>query len=132
MPERADADAWLRFAQQDLAAARVLLTEAELPARLSCFHAQQAAEKAMKAHLVRLGIAFRRTHDLVVLAALLPDDVQRQLERVDLQVLQQWAVEARYPAELPESSKDDAIAALTVASLVVDVVVAARSPDEKP
>ena len=94
MPEQSDAAAWLRFASDDLAAARLLLAEDELPPRLSCFHAQQAAEKAIKAHLVHAGIAFRWTHDLVVLAALLPDDLLGEIAGIDLQLLQQWAVEA--------------------------------------
>lgn len=42
MPEQSDPAAWLRHAQHDLAAARVVLDDPELPARLSCFHAQLA------------------------------------------------------------------------------------------
>jgi len=77
MPKQSDAQLWLRFAQDDLAAARLLATSSELPARLSCFHAQQAAEKAMKASLVHASIPFRKTHDLVVLLDLQPAAIQR-------------------------------------------------------
>ena len=103
MPEQSDAAAWLRFAQQDLTAARVLLANARSrPVGLLPMPNKRPTSQ-LKAHPVRLGIAFRRTHDLAVLAALQPADVQEQLAVVDLQVLQQWAVEARYPAELPEA-----------------------------
>jgi HEPN domain-containing protein len=54
--KQSDPHEWLRFAHDDLAAARLLLTDIELPARMACFHAQQAAEKALKGldHLVGL------------------------------------------------------------------------------
>ena len=42
---------WLRFAEEDLQTARTLLGQGGVP-RTSCFHAQQAAEKAMKAIFV--------------------------------------------------------------------------------
>ncbi len=46
MSKQSDPHEWLRFAHDDLAAARLLLTDVELPPRMACFHAQQAAEKA--------------------------------------------------------------------------------------
>lgn len=73
-----DPSEWLRFAQADLAASRLLLTDAELPFRLACFHAQRAAEKALKAALVQGSVEFRKTHDLVVLAGLQTDHSDRR------------------------------------------------------
>lgn len=131
MPERSDAGAWLSFATDDLAAAHLLLANNDLPPRLSCFHAQQAAEKAIKALLVQGGIAFRRTHDLVVLAAILPENLRDRIARVDLQLLQQWAVDARYPADLPESSREDAATVLAAAVHVVAVVTQSLSADRE-
>ena len=46
--KHSDPRGWLRVAHDDLAAARVLLTDEALPARMACFHAQQAAEKALR------------------------------------------------------------------------------------
>ncbi len=46
-----DGDEWLRYANDDLAGAFLLLADSQLPARLACFHAQQVAEKALKALL---------------------------------------------------------------------------------
>ena len=60
MSTQSDPHEWLRFAHHDLAAARLLLTDVDLPARMACFHAQQAAEKALKASLVHAAIQFRK------------------------------------------------------------------------
>jgi HEPN domain-containing protein len=61
----------MRKAQHDLRAMRSLLSE-ELP-DIVCFHAQQAAEKALKALLLRHGILYPHKHDLADLIALLPE-----------------------------------------------------------
>ena len=102
MSKQSDPYEWLRFAHDDLSAARLLLTDVELPARMACFHAQQAAEKALMASLVHSAIQFRKTHDLVVLVALQPEPIRSEVGNLDLQRLQQWAVDARYPADLPD------------------------------
>ena len=55
---------WLKKAELDLKTARILL-KAEMDDYFPCaFHAQQAAEKLVKAHLVRHQVEFRKTHDL--------------------------------------------------------------------
>ena len=53
--KQSDPHEWVGFAHDDLAAARLLLTDAELQARMACFHAQQAAEKASRPRWCRLG-----------------------------------------------------------------------------
>jgi HEPN domain-containing protein len=123
--KRSDPHQWLRFAHDDLAAARLLLTEVDLPARMACFHAQQAAEKALKASLVHAAIQFRKTHDLVVLVALQPDPVRSEVGNLDLQRLQQWAVDARYPADLPDITAGEAAAVVAIADQIVAAVGAA-------
>jgi len=67
-----------------------------------CFHAQQSAEKAIKALLIWHGIKFPYVHDLAALLTLLekatsdlPHSI-RQAER-----LTQFAVEMRYPGAAP-------------------------------
>jgi HEPN domain-containing protein len=119
---QSDPHEWLRFAHDDLAAARLLLTDAALPARMACFHAQQAAEKALKASLVHAAIQFRRTHDLVVLVALQPEPVRSHVSKLDLQQLQQWAVDARYPADLPDITAGEAASVVAIAEQIVAVV----------
>ena len=54
---------WLVRANGDLALAKVPLPEGAFYEDL-CFHAQQAAEKAIKAVYVECGLVFRYIHDL--------------------------------------------------------------------
>jgi hypothetical protein len=41
-----------------------------------CFHAQQAAEKSIKAVLIDRGVSFPRTHNIRTLLELIPPGVQ--------------------------------------------------------
>ena len=65
---------WMRFAYSDLALARSPLLPGVLLEGL-CYHAQQAAEKALKAVLVFLNIDFPRTHNIRTLLDLLPAEI---------------------------------------------------------
>ena len=63
---------WLEKARRDLVTASRELNSTEPFTDIVCFHAQQAAEKYMKAYLLWHGIGFPKTHaleDLVLLAA---------------------------------------------------------------
>ena len=65
-----------------------------------CFHAQQCAEKYLKARLQEAGIPFGKTHDLSLLLdkALLVEQTWDTL-RADLQALTAFAVAYRYPGD---------------------------------
>ncbi|HBW22057.1 MAG: hypothetical protein A2X28_09555 [Elusimicrobia bacterium GWA2_56_46] len=65
-----------------------------------CFHAQQCAEKYLKARLAEAEKAFPKIHDLTVLL----DMVQKlepmwEIHRRDLAFLTDFAVKFRYPGE---------------------------------
>lgn len=106
---------WIRYAQSDLRAAERLLDEELVLFGTSCFHAQQAAEKALKAILVFYGIDFPKTHDLVLLSRLLPGGVSGIPGERELRTLTQWSVEARYPGDLPEATRTEACEAIELA-----------------
>jgi HEPN domain-containing protein len=55
---------WLRKAEGDLRAMERLLEMEQEDYFTAAFHAQQAAEKFLKAFLVRYQIAFPKTHDI--------------------------------------------------------------------
>jgi len=55
---------WVRKAEGDLRAAERLLDIAQDDYFATAFHAQQAAEKFLKAFLVRHQIPFPKTHDI--------------------------------------------------------------------
>lgn len=89
---------WLRNAQGDLALARLRKTRGMLYEHL-CFHAQQAAEKSIKAVLLSRGVAFPRTHDLAFLVDSLPAGISLPPSLIDLPTLSKYAVQHRYPGE---------------------------------
>lgn len=61
--------AWVAKAENDLLNIENNLSAGRIPWDTVCFHAQQAAEKILKAFLVRHGQIPPRTHDLVALLA---------------------------------------------------------------
>ena len=68
-----------------------------------CFHAQQCAEKYLKAWLCEAGISYRKTHDLVaLLEQVLAEEPQWDAFREDLGFLSDFAVSYRYPGESAE------------------------------
>ena len=101
---RAAAEEWLAFAREDLAITHL----AGASNRIRCFHAQQAAEKAIKPLLTLLEIEFVRSHDLNYLAQLLPHEFRLKAGVIDLERLSRWAVDLRYPGstEIDRSETD--------------------------
>jgi len=65
-----------------------------------CFHAQQCAEKYLKARLSEAGVRFSKIHDLVALLELaLPVEPTWEEFREDLAYLSDFAVTFRYPGD---------------------------------
>ena len=66
----------------------------------ACFHAQQCAEKYLKAVLAEADAAFTKTHDLVdLLEKALAVRPEWEVFREDLAYLSDFAVMVRYPGE---------------------------------
>lgn len=87
----------LNLAKRDQAAFLALLGVEAAGLSVACFHAQQAAEKSIKAVLVLHGIEFRRTHDLLALASLLSETAMTLPVSDDWLIrLTPYAVEFRY------------------------------------
>ncbi len=65
-----------------------------------CFHAQQCAEKYLKAFLTSRSIPFPRLHDLEALLNLVtPVDPEFEAIREPLLLLNDYAVDIRYPGD---------------------------------
>ncbi len=65
-----------------------------------CFHAQQCAEKYLKARLCEAGIVFGKIHNLVALLGPVLDlEPSWESYREDLAYLSAFAVSVRYPGE---------------------------------
>lgn len=112
------AELLLRKAETDLSAARILAHDAGEHDEAVGFHAQQAAEKSMKAVLTAAQVATPRTHDLAFLIDLLVgQQVHMPTVLADADWLSPWAVTTRYDDvdELLDRS-----AALDVAQMAID------------
>lgn len=95
--------AWLAKADNDALNIQNNLAARRVPWDTICFHAQQAAEKCLKAFLAYHGHEPPRTHDLVALLTECAsiDPALTGLEE-DCRRLTYYAVTARYPADLYE------------------------------
>ena len=93
---------WIAKAEGDFAVAQREVRARKNPSYdAACFHAQQCAEKYLKARLQEAGITFGKTHDLVnLLGLVLPVEPIWNLLRQDLIVLTDFAVDYRYPGSL--------------------------------
>lgn len=113
---------WLQKADEDLDAARRLLTPEPLTTP-AAFHCQQAAEKALKAFLISKGQRFRRVHNLVYLIDLCEEhEPGFGTLRSEVQRLNPFAVDERYPGARESPSAEVARALLDIAERVVHVV----------
>ena len=122
-PRRGSPADWLRHAQSDLSLAEMGVGNGNvLPATL-CFHAQQAAEKALKAVLIHCGLEFPKTHSIRLLVDLLPSAVGKHALLDDAAALTDYAVSFRYPGESEPPEQDEVSAALRLAA---DVLAWAR------
>jgi HEPN domain-containing protein len=99
---------WITKAEGDFATA-----ERELGVTVSpnydavCFHAQQCAEKYLKARLQESGVQFGKTHDLPTLLNLaLSVESTWEALLTDMQTLSTYAVAYRYPGD--SADKKDA------------------------
>jgi HEPN domain-containing protein len=110
---------WLRHAQSDLAIAAVRKSRRMLYEH-QCFHAQQAAEKAVKAILVASGLSVPRSHDLAFLLAQLPREIALPVALVELPLLTKYAVQLRYPGETEPVTSVDRRMALRLAQAAVE------------
>jgi len=92
---------WVMKAEEDFAVIRALLRKRHPTLdNAICFHAQQCAEKYLKALLTRHRIDFPRTHDLLELLELAKQyDRTLELLRALLEYLEPYAVNLRYPGE---------------------------------
>jgi len=102
MSDPTDPLSWVAHVEEDYAVARSALRRKPAFTYTACFHAQQSAEKYLKALLVAKGHPFSRVHDLLILN----DECVRSGIFVDvsedqLSSLSHYAVLVRYPGDDP-------------------------------
>ena len=117
MTEITDPLAWAARAEEDFILARTALRRKQPLTYGACFHAQQCAEKYIKALLVSAGADFPKTHDLLMLNNLCSTNgILLEIDPKHLNTLTDYAVRTRYPGSDP--TVQDAKEALELAKLV--------------
>ena len=109
---------WVSKAEGDyLTAGRELRAHKSTNYDAVCFHAQQCAEKYLKAVLQENDKRIPKIHYLLeLLALILKFDGSYEFLKADLEVLEDYAVRFRYPGDLAE--KDEAQSAFAAAGTV--------------
>ncbi len=109
--------AWVERAEEDYITAQTILRRKTPFTDIACFHAQQCAEKYLKAILVARGQVFPKTHDLILLNEQCSQvGIFTGMEPKQLHALSDHAVQARYPGASPNLS--DAHEAMNTAKAV--------------
>jgi HEPN domain-containing protein len=123
-PVRELAQEWLTRAEHDLRVAQYLLTMDDPPPESIGFHAQQCAEKAIKAYLTFHHVPFERRHDLNYLIDLcVPLDTDFEQFRAEVDELTPYAVEFRYPDALPPIPLTSAQVTVEIAERIYAFVI---------
>ena len=124
---------WLTKASSDIAAGLHGLTAIPPFTVEALFHAQKAAEKALKGFLIWHEVTFRKVHDI----RLLGEEVTKLDPTLTPCILlasdlTPYAVMFRYPGEASEPSLSEAQDALQLAGTVISEILKRLPPDTHP
>jgi len=113
----AEVEKWVGKAEEDRFAVMNLCAIEGRPPSVICFHAQQCAEKYLKALLIHEEVEFGKTHDLLELVGKLAAAAEFGEGFVDaIRVLNSFSVLPRYPDWQPaESDVSAAVEAMDLA-----------------
>jgi len=122
-PKDIQVEEWTKRAEDDILATEVMLKEGGLPTP-ACFHAQQAAEKYLKAFLVHKKKWYPKIHSLNALWELCYGiDTDFEEIKKDAVFLNEFYAATRYPGDYPSFSMKEAKEAYDAALRVRDFVV---------
>ena len=128
MNETTDPRVWIEIAEEDLRTAESALHRKNPMLRTACFHAQQCAEKYLKAALVAHRQSFQKTHDLYALSELCAKaGILLEMDKDKLDLLSSHAALVRYPG-LPLEIQDakDALATARIARKFVRTLLGVK------
>jgi HEPN domain-containing protein len=116
---------WLSKAENDLKAAKAIYEYYEMPPTDTiCYHCHQVAEKSLKAYLIFQETTFHKIHDLIALLNLcLAKDTTLDFLRDDLEILNQYYIETKYPPDMPiDFPKEEAGEAIKKAQIIAKTI----------
>jgi HEPN domain-containing protein len=115
---------WINKADHDLGSAKIIYHHLPEYFDTIAFHCQQAAEKYTKAILFHREIEFDRSHDMIYLLELLPNDIEVSIEQYKKAVsLNGFSVQIRYPNKIEHMSKEELEEAIGVAQEFRDFAI---------
>ncbi|HZK75606.1 MAG TPA: HEPN domain-containing protein [Candidatus Kapabacteria bacterium] len=123
MSKTPEANDWIRSAENDWLVIRNELRAEEKPWSMIAFHAEQAAEKYLKAFLIRNGERPLRTHDLeglLKICARFDDSLAVFAE--DCDALTEFAIDARYEDFIEYNSEPVARRAVAASERVCSAI----------
>jgi len=120
---------WMSYADEDLGLANYAMKmPGSRPYRLIAYHAQQCAEKYLKAYLVYHDIDFPYTHDIQKLLNLCGSHIW--IEKIKAaEELTPYAISARYPGMDEPVTKEEATHAVDLASKMKKTIRKVLSDD---
>ena len=110
----------MRHAKSDLAVAEGIESNPDVLPNQTAFHAQQAAEKAIKGTMIHQGIAFPLTHDLQELIKRWTTSGRNWPSTLaNVKALNPYPVESRYPGYIHQISRAEVRTAIETAKQVI-------------
>jgi HEPN domain-containing protein len=107
---------WIEKAEEDFMTAEYLLVlKEDCPLNPVCFHSQQCVEKYIQALLVYCSIQFPKSHDVVELLNLVPENYRPDLSIYDLAIINRYSVDTRYPGEWEIITRQEAEESVRIA-----------------
>jgi HEPN domain-containing protein len=115
---------WINKADHDLGSAKIIYHHLPDYFDTIAFHCQQATEKYIKAILFYREIEFDRSHDLIYLLELLPEDITVSIDQYKKAVtLNGFSVQIRYPNKIEHMTKEELEEAIGIAQEFRDFAI---------
>ncbi|MEW5828042.1 MAG: HEPN domain-containing protein [Chloroflexota bacterium] len=117
MTDVSELESWIAHAEDDYGSAKRLIRGKRPFLYSACFHAQQCAEKYMKALLIFKDQDFPKVHDLSTLNDLCGSaGILIGIDDILLEILSGYAVRTRYPGDEP--NLEEAREAIAIAKTI--------------
>jgi len=114
---------WLKRAKSNIARAKLGKSSEEVFYEDLCFDIQQSVEKAFKAVCVLENVVFPKTHNIAYLIELLEEKGINVPEQIlESKILNDYAVESRYPGDYEPVEEEDYLRAIEIADDVLNWV----------